>query len=1235
MIFEVAPFGTYCAPYGTGGRELVRSLSEHLRVPHLALEDVRVGGRTLRGLDTVGSWPLVHGAHLTLLSERPHDPVIALSEHVLRTNTCELMSLAGIPGVRVVAAPGGMMRVRGNAGVPYLVARAVRSRRRVRSDVQQAHAAKSGLSPVGSVWGYPLLGVARAVQAVVLTVRFYMCGVKFHDGLLLYGVGSLKHRVEDAGDRAGDDWRVKRTVERYELRAPIDPAAVDQMLTEIAKPVSEESSSSKMGLLLSALIPFTMSVILAVVMRQPYFLLFALTGPILALVQLFSRRQPLPGLAEVVALPAWVHDGLAGRSLEALTTVLQLTVSGQLAVTGWPLLDACRETSRLGSTRHLTPHDVALAVSAQVLSALPHSQGGPDSAHTTPTIRALAAPPVLHVVTARPHIIHESWLRWFTPLLRIHESHGTVPDTPHRVLLDLDGAPMRAGITGADAHGVLEHWARALAAYLTTGSASIQLPDVAPFTHVWDPQAGAPAWRMEVENSLVIPLGIGSAGPFVIDLVADGPHMLVAGTTGSGKSEFLQSLITATAATYSAHDVNFMLIDYKGGAGLGRCNRLPHSCGMVTDLDPGETSRALTGLRTELKRREQKFHDAGVSNIAGYNRCVSRVERMARIVVVVDEFRALSDEHPEFLTELIRLAAQGRSLGIHLILATQRPAGAIGPELRANINLRVSLRVADEQDSLDVLGVTDGAHLPVDVPGRLLARTDGSPPEQAQAFYLDAAPLLPQQLVTLPGTRGVTIPVADVPDIIPALAAAHEAQFGIQAARFWSPGLPAVFTGQQETDIHVDTQVVALGAPDTSTTHQALTWDHKFGHLAVIGPALRGRTSALLTLAQCAPADTNVHWVGATSDHPNVRRALTETPARLVNLLDVSEPYLLHSLLRALIAPPASAHDERATTLLIIDDLEALRATLETYDRGSGMGLVENLLKTGPAHGISCAVSTARPITGGLQSLFGQRLILSSGNVDTDAMNSVPRDLLPLPAHRGRAVWSTPNSTIVCQIRTPHLEPPSAAQRSETGTEQRVWSLADVPTPAHPGILTGPQPCTFDPAAVNVMIVAGRRRSGRTTALTVLAAGLGTSPAHTRIIAGKSRTAGDELQATITLLESGAANLKLLQIDDLDAADTGYGHLVEQLLDLALDAGITVHGSCTTSALTHSYRGALAILRDHENVLLLDPDPAKDRELLGTPITLALDPRPYTGRAVLMLAGQATTARVDIATNQT
>ncbi len=193
-------------------------------------------------------------------------------------------------------------------------------------------------------------------------------------------------------------------------------------------------------------------------------------------------------------------------------------------------------------------------------------------------------------------------------------------------------------------------------------------------------------------------------GPFVIDLVRDGPHVLVGGTTGSGKSEFLRTLVTSLAMSSPPEQLSFVLVDFKGGAAFGPCTALPHVVGLVTDLDDHLVARALASLRAELRRRERRFAEVGAGDLGAYQRRSGPdTEPVPRLVVVVDELRALVEELPDFVTGLVRLAALGRSLGVHLVLATQRPSGAVSAEIQANVSLRIAFRMRDRSDSLDVL----------------------------------------------------------------------------------------------------------------------------------------------------------------------------------------------------------------------------------------------------------------------------------------------------------------------------------------------------------------------------------------------------------------------------------------------------------------------------------------------------------------------------------------------------
>ena len=202
-----------------------------------------------------------------------------------------------------------------------------------------------------------------------------------------------------------------------------------------------------------------------------------------------------------------------------------------------------------------------------------------------------------------------------------------------------------------------------------------RLPPSAAFTglHQLDPELLLQVWTSGGAGARAV-VGVSASGPVALDLVRDGPHFLVAGTTGSGKSEFLRSFVASLAVNQPPSAVAVLLIDFKGGAGLGPLLRLPHAVGLLTDLSAGDVSRALASLRAEVRRREALLAGAGADNLEGYNSRRESADTLPRLVVVVDEFRMLADEVPAALPELLRIAAVGRSLGLHLVLATQRPS---------------------------------------------------------------------------------------------------------------------------------------------------------------------------------------------------------------------------------------------------------------------------------------------------------------------------------------------------------------------------------------------------------------------------------------------------------------------------------------------------------------------------------------------------------------------------------
>ncbi|MFI9232013.1 MULTISPECIES: FtsK/SpoIIIE domain-containing protein [Streptomyces] len=240
------------------------------------------------------------------------------------------------------------------------------------------------------------------------------------------------------------------------------------------------------------------------------------------------------------------------------------------------------------------------------------------------------------------------------------------------------------------------------------------------------PQASelAARWTKRPASTGVL-LGTGYTGPVTFDLVKDGPHGLIAGTTGAGKSELLQTLVASLAAVNRPDEMTFVLVDYKGGSAFAGCERLPHVLGMVTDLDSHLVERALTSLTAELTRRERILADAGAKDHTEYRAMRRRDPALAplpRLLLIIDEFATLARDVPEFVPGLVGIAQRGRSLGLHLLLATQRPAGVVTADIRANTNLRISLRVTDALDSQDVLEVNDAVSISSDTPGRALAR---------------------------------------------------------------------------------------------------------------------------------------------------------------------------------------------------------------------------------------------------------------------------------------------------------------------------------------------------------------------------------------------------------------------------------------------------------------------------------------------------------------------------------
>ena len=275
-------------------------------------------------------------------------------------------------------------------------------------------------------------------------------------------------------------------------------------------------------------------------------------------------------------------------------------------------------------------------------------------------------------------------------------------------------------------------------------------------------------------------LGFSKSGVTEIEFDSDGPHAVIIGTTGSGKSELLRQIVLTMAMSSSPTDLSFVLVDYKGGSAFDACSDLPHVVGVITDLDIGMADRVLLGLEAELRRRESLLRTSRARDVREYQRLQMAGEgtsSLPRLVVVIDELAALRDDAPEFVRGLSAIAQRGRSLGLHLIASAQRSA-ALSADVMANASIRIALRVQSPSDSHDVLGTDSAAMIDRATPGRLMLKRGNGGCYEVQA--LDTSTVL-----------------EDMVDIIRGV---HELTGGSSPHRPWCDPLPAVLSRRSSSD---------------------------------------------------------------------------------------------------------------------------------------------------------------------------------------------------------------------------------------------------------------------------------------------------------------------------------------------------------------------------------------------------------------------------------------------------
>jgi len=567
----------------------------------------------------------------------------------------------------------------------------------------------------------------------------------------------------------------------------------------------------------------------------------------------------------------------------------------------------------------------------------------------------------------------------------------------------------------------------------------------------------AQRWNAGGGMSTLAVIGESYDGPFAIDITRDGPHGLVAGTTGSGKSELLQTFVASLAAANRPDAMTFVLIDYKGGSAFKDCARLPHTVGMVSDLDGHLTERALASLSAELKRREEILLHAGAKDIEDYNdtrRLKPRLGPLPRLILIIDEFASLVAELPDFVTGLVGIAQRGRSLGVHLILATQRPAGVVSADIRANTNLRIALRVTDKNESSDVIDVPDAAWISKSTPGRCYVRSGASGPVGVQSSRIGGrrpgkrtVARSPIKVLPVPW-QGLGRPLPEIREaaaaddgtmetdlsvLVDAIAgAARKAGCGPQPSP-WLPPLPDSVTLDDLPPVQAqawgEVAPVPFGIMDVPArqAREPIALDlADGGHIVVAGAARTGRSTVLRTIAGSIAAresasDVHIYAIdcGTGSLLPLaglphcgavVTRDQTDRVERLIGKLR-SEIGRRQQLLAA--SGFASLAEQRAAAadpaqrlpwmVLLLDWWEGFFAAYEKYDYGRLIDALLQLLREGAAVGLRAVVTTDRmAMMGQVGTVFERTMVLRLNEPGDATFAGIPQRSMPTNQPPGR-----------------------------------------------------------------------------------------------------------------------------------------------------------------------------------------------------------------------------------------
>jgi len=597
------------------------------------------------------------------------------------------------------------------------------------------------------------------------------------------------------------------------------------------------------------------------------------------------------------------------------------------------------------------------------------------------------------------------------------------------------------------------------------------------------------------------------------------------------------------AAEYAPDRVTFLLVDYKGGAAFAECVDLPHTVGLVTDLNPHLVRRALTSLRAELRFREHLLNSKGAKDLETLEKR-SDPDAPPALILMIDEFAALAAEVPEFVDGVIDVAQRGRSLGLHLVMATQRPAGVIKDSLRANTNLRVALRVADEADSHDVLGVADAAGFDPGTPGRAAAKLGPGRVLDFQTAYLGG--------LTPPASASVPAPDVEVADLsfgpgatwastvarprsaggardierlARTIAGAADSRDLALPRKPWLDQLPGLFdlaglpvAGEGLLPVGM------LDEPEEQRQSPFVLDLDSIGNLVILGTGGAGKTAALRTIAVAASAAAETHPVAVygldfaggglsmLESLPTVGAVIAgDDTERATRLFKDLAQLVDDRAARFALARAGSLGDYRRITavaeprvLVLMDGMAAFRADYEFRGAGELFDRFLKLAATGRQVGVHFVLTADRSgaLPTQLLANVGQRLVLRlAGESEYSAAGVRPDVLADAVPGRGlvdghEVQLAVPGGTADLTVQSTWVEELAARLRAAgvdgaTGVERLAVHipLADLPAQVAGRPTLGVSDESLEPVGVpldGLFVVTGPFGSGRTTTMTTI-----------------------------------------------------------------------------------------------------------------------------------------------------